>query len=270
VSAQQKCILNLTRGSVICERVLIADQPLRRMCGLLGRSSLPAGEGLLLRPAPSVHTAFMRFPIDVVFLDKHLRVLKLVERLAPWRAASAPRARAALELASGEIARRSVDIGDALEMVDERVDLEPLAEDPRAVDGETRAHDGRPSPIGIARPTRVLLITSDRRFRVLAAALLTQRGCSVTLAERMAGVAARATHEASDVVVLDATASMTAAAREAADVDALKPRVGVVMVAEETADTIAATLALPKWESFDRLHGAIEAARDRRGAGCCW
>jgi CheY-like chemotaxis protein len=113
----------------------------------------------------------------------------------------------------------------------------------------------------------VLLITSDRRFRVLAAALLTQRGCSVTLAERMVGVAARATHEASDVVVLDATTSVTAAAREAEHVEALEPRVGIVIVAEETADTLAATLVLAKWDSFHRLYGAIEAARDRLGLG---
>jgi uncharacterized membrane protein (UPF0127 family) len=269
VSAQQKCILNLTRGTVTCERALIADQPLRRMRGLLGRSSLPVGEGLLLRPAPSVHTALMRFPIDIVFLDKHLHVLKLVERLVPWRAASAPRARAALELAGGEIARRGVEIGDALEIVDARVGLEVLAEDPRALHGATGAQDRPRSSNGATRPVRVLLITSDRRFRVLAAALLTQRGCSVTLAERMKGVAARATHEASDVVVLDATTSVTAAAREAADVGALEPGVGVVIVAEETAERIATTLVLPKWESFDRLYGAIEAAHDRHGLGCC-
>ena len=83
VTTESKPIVNLTRGSVVCERAVIADQPLRRMRGLLGRRSLPAGDGLLLRPAPSVHTAFMRFPIDVVFLDRDLQVLKVVEALRP-------------------------------------------------------------------------------------------------------------------------------------------------------------------------------------------
>jgi uncharacterized protein len=268
VSAQCKCILNLTRGSVVCEQALIADQPLQRMRGLLGRASLPAGEGLLLRPAPSIHTALMRFPIDVVFLDKRLHVLKMVERLAPWRAASAPRARAALELSADEIARVGIELGDALAIVDGRVRLEALAEGRRSVNAATHDHDQPHLGSHAARPTRVLLLTSDRRFRVLAGALLTRRGCLVTLGERMTNVAERATREATDVVVLDATTSLTAAMREAAEVEALEPRVAVVMVAEEAAEGRAATFVLPKWESFDRLYAAISEARRRLGVRC--
>jgi uncharacterized membrane protein (UPF0127 family) len=59
----------------------------------------------------------MRFPIDVVFLDRNLRVVKVVERLRPWRMASQRRARATLGLAGGEAASRGIDVGDALEMV---------------------------------------------------------------------------------------------------------------------------------------------------------
>jgi uncharacterized membrane protein (UPF0127 family) len=109
-------IVNITRGSVVCEHAVIADQPLRRMRGLLGRHALPAGEGLLLAPAPSVHTAFMRFPIDVVFLDEKLEVVKVVEQLRPWRMASARRARLTLELAGGEATGRGVEVGDTLEV----------------------------------------------------------------------------------------------------------------------------------------------------------
>src|SRR5437879_4737488 len=84
------------------------------MRGLIGLRGLPAGEGMLLRPAPSIHTAFMRFPIDALFLDRDLRVLSIVERLRPWRVASKHRARAVLELAAGECARRGVEVGDRL------------------------------------------------------------------------------------------------------------------------------------------------------------
>jgi len=56
-------------GTVVCERCLLAETPLARLRGLLGRSGLSSGEGLLLRPAGSIHTAFMRFTIDAVFLD---------------------------------------------------------------------------------------------------------------------------------------------------------------------------------------------------------
>jgi uncharacterized membrane protein (UPF0127 family) len=69
---------------------------------------------VLLRPAASVHTWFMRFSIDVVFLDRELRVLKIVPRLSPWRVASGRGARAVLELAAGECERRGLRPGDCL------------------------------------------------------------------------------------------------------------------------------------------------------------
>src|SRR5205807_9982181 len=99
-----KLIVNLTRERCVCVSEL-ADGPLSRMRGLLGRSGLPNGEGMLLSPAPSIHTAFMRFPIDAVFLDRELQVLGIVEQLRPWRVASKRKARAVLELAAGESAR---------------------------------------------------------------------------------------------------------------------------------------------------------------------
>ena len=64
-------------GTVVCERCLLAETPLARLRGLLGRRGLDAGEGLLLKPAGSIHTAFMRFAIDAVFLDGSDRVLKV-------------------------------------------------------------------------------------------------------------------------------------------------------------------------------------------------
>lgn len=84
------------------------------MRGLLGRRDLPRDEGILLRPAASIHTAFMRFPLDVVFLDRELVVLAIEPELAPWRAAGKRHAHAALELASGECERRGLAVGDRL------------------------------------------------------------------------------------------------------------------------------------------------------------
>ncbi len=104
-------------GRVVCERCVVAERMLPRMRGLLGRRELPAGEGLLLRPAPSVHTWFMRFPIDVVFLDRELRVMSVRSDVRPWRMASQRRARAVLELATGEAERRGVATGDELRLV---------------------------------------------------------------------------------------------------------------------------------------------------------
>jgi uncharacterized protein len=106
--------LRLEDGRVVCERCTLADHTLSRLRGLLGRASLPSGEGILLRPAGSVHTAFMRFPIDVVFLDRDHSVLRVVAELAPWRAAGRRGAKAVLELPAGEAARRGLVVGDRL------------------------------------------------------------------------------------------------------------------------------------------------------------
>jgi uncharacterized protein len=104
-------------GQVVCERCLVADRPWSRMRGLLGRKELPGGEGILLRPCGSVHTFFMRFPIDVVFLDRDLTVLAVERELRPWRTAARRGAKAALELAAGEAARRCIGTGDRLSLV---------------------------------------------------------------------------------------------------------------------------------------------------------
>jgi uncharacterized membrane protein (UPF0127 family) len=101
-------------GAVACERCRVADTPLTRLRGLLGRKSLPLGEGLLIRPAGAVHMFFMRFPIDVVFLDGDLGVVGVVEELKPWRAAGRRGARSVLELAAGEVERRGIGVGDRL------------------------------------------------------------------------------------------------------------------------------------------------------------
>lgn len=104
-------------GAVLCARCRIAKNPWTRMRGLLGRKRLDYGEGILLRPASSVHTFFMLFPIDVVFLDRDLSVLRVVPELPPWRAVWRSGAAAVLELAAGECSARGVGVGDRLDWV---------------------------------------------------------------------------------------------------------------------------------------------------------
>jgi uncharacterized protein len=236
-------IVNLTRGTIVCDHPVIADRPLRRLRGLLGRRSLPSGEGLLLRPAPSVHTAFMRFPIDVIFLDREMKVVKVVEELRPWRTASARRARATLELATGEASARGIQVGDVLEVA---------VGDPRR-----DVHE----PNAAAEQTRVLLVGKDRRFRSLAGALLTRRGCAVTFGERLVGVAELAVRESAEVVIIDAGSSLPVATREAAQIQTLVPPVGVVLVRDERQEGLTTMPVLEKWGSIDGLYSAIEHAR---------
>jgi uncharacterized protein len=84
------------------------------MRGLLGRDRLESGEGLLLRPASSIHTFFMRFPIDAVWLDRDLRVVGVTHDVAPWRTVAQRGARAVLELPAGEAAALGLEIGENL------------------------------------------------------------------------------------------------------------------------------------------------------------
>jgi len=113
-------IVNETRGTVVAQDVRVADGVWSRFWGLMGRRGLPEGGGLLLRPSSSIHTAFMRFPIDVVFVDRELRVVKVVPEMKPFRVAVAlGGAHSALELNAGAAARAQVEADDHLALVDE-------------------------------------------------------------------------------------------------------------------------------------------------------
>src|SRR5207248_11101012 len=100
-SPNKQGILRRKDGSIVCERCLLADTALARSKGLLGRSSLEADEGILIRPCGSIHTFFMRFPVDAVFVDRDGVVLKIVSHLRPWRASGTRGARSVVELATG-------------------------------------------------------------------------------------------------------------------------------------------------------------------------
>jgi uncharacterized membrane protein (UPF0127 family) len=101
-------------GTVVCERCEVPRGSFGRMRGLLGRDGLDPGGGMLIDSAPSVHMFFMRFPIDVVFLDRDWKVVGIRHSLRPWRVASARRAVAALELPAGTAAEIGLAEGDVL------------------------------------------------------------------------------------------------------------------------------------------------------------
>jgi uncharacterized protein len=105
-------VLRKAGGEVVCGRCEIAATPWRRMRGLLGRSGLEADQGMLFRPAGSIHTHFMRFVIDVVFCDRELRVIGVEPELGPWRMASRRGTKVVIELAAGAAA--GLEPGDRL------------------------------------------------------------------------------------------------------------------------------------------------------------
>src|SRR5215467_15990322 len=101
-------------GAVVCERCEIPDSSFGRARGLLGRDGLDPGGGMLIDRAGSVHMFFMRFPIDVVFLARDRTVVRVRQRLEPWRVAGARGAVASLELPAGAAAEAGVEEGDVL------------------------------------------------------------------------------------------------------------------------------------------------------------
>jgi hypothetical protein len=103
------------KAVTIGSRIGLADTFLTRLFGLLGKSSLDDGSGILIRPSSGVHTMWMRFAIDVVALDKNLRVLKTWERLRPWRVTPVSlKTHCVLELAPGQISQLDIKAGDQL------------------------------------------------------------------------------------------------------------------------------------------------------------
>ncbi len=106
-------------GIEVCARCEVAERTIPRMRGLLGRDGLGPGEGMLINPAPSVMTFFMRFPIDVVFIDKSQTIVKIAHSLRPWRTAGARKASAALELPAGTAAALDLEPGMTLVLADD-------------------------------------------------------------------------------------------------------------------------------------------------------
>jgi len=113
----QMMLVDERTHEVVATRVELATTRRARRVGLLGRDHLDADAALVLAPCLAVHTAFMRFPIDIAFVDRHGRAVRLVRNLRSWRIAIAPRARAAIELPAGALARHEVSVGDRLQLV---------------------------------------------------------------------------------------------------------------------------------------------------------
>jgi hypothetical protein len=108
-------LVNRRTGAVLAERVERARSFWRRLRGLIGRAALPEGDALSLEPCNGIHTFFMRFPIDAVFLDRERRVLRVVEAMAPYRSTRLYRTVVqVVELPAGTLARTGTRPGDDL------------------------------------------------------------------------------------------------------------------------------------------------------------
>jgi uncharacterized membrane protein (UPF0127 family) len=121
-------VRNATRDTILVERMTVADSMLTRMRGLLGTTTLPSGEALLLRPARQVHSFFMRYALDLVFIDREGQVLLAIANFARNRLSPLVRAAdAILEMPAGTLAEHPTALGDR------------LVYEPRAAAGEREA-----------------------------------------------------------------------------------------------------------------------------------
>ena len=108
----------LCNGVVLIPHVAPATSFTLRLLGYMGRATPPAGHALYLAPCRSIHTCFMRFPIAVIFLDRNLRIVKLIHNLRPWRIALGPSSTAGIiELPAGNSILSAIHPGDTLELV---------------------------------------------------------------------------------------------------------------------------------------------------------
>jgi uncharacterized membrane protein (UPF0127 family) len=107
-------VRNQTRDTVLGDSVDIADSSEKRRVGLLKHERLSPGEGLWITPCESVHTFFMKFPIDLVYLDKQRKVRKVRHRVLPWRLSMCLTAHSILELPAGTAKQTGTLKGDTL------------------------------------------------------------------------------------------------------------------------------------------------------------
>lgn len=108
-------LYNVNKENVVLENVKLANSFLEKLKGLMGRKKLNKSEGLMLLSCNSIHTCFMRFPIDVVFLNMDHEVIAMKEGVKPWRMVNfVKKAYITVEMAEGTIVYKKVEVGDLL------------------------------------------------------------------------------------------------------------------------------------------------------------
>lgn len=115
---RQVLVHNRTRGTVVAQSAGLADSFFARLRGLIGRRALRPGEGLVIRPCSSIHTCFMSFPIEVLFIGEGNRVLVATKPVVPWRIGPiVPAASYVIELPVGAVAASQTAQGDTVELL---------------------------------------------------------------------------------------------------------------------------------------------------------
>ena len=118
MTAMTLSLVNQRTDEALATCVEVAVTRRDRRKGLLGRSGLEPASALIIAPCFSIHTMFMRFDIDAVFVDEDGRAVKVVRDMTPWRIAVNPTAHAVVELPAGSLRDRQVNVGDRLYLLE--------------------------------------------------------------------------------------------------------------------------------------------------------
>jgi len=110
-------VKNVTKATFLADRAGMANTPETRNLGLLKHTSLEKGDGLWIAPTQAVHMFFMKFALDLVYLDRQKKVVKVRRNLKPWRISGALRAHSVLELPVGTIDESRTEVGDQMEFI---------------------------------------------------------------------------------------------------------------------------------------------------------
>ncbi len=110
-------LYNVKKNNLVLENLKLADSFMQRFKGLMGKKKLNKSEGLMLLSCNSIHTCFMRFPIDVVFLNMDYEVIALKKGVKPWRMVNfVKKAYITVEMSEGTIEYKNIEVGDLLIM----------------------------------------------------------------------------------------------------------------------------------------------------------
>ena len=112
-------LINERTQRLVATYVEVAETRQARRKGLLGRETMPADSAMMISPCLSVHTAFMRFPSDVVFVDRDGRAVQVIHNMQPWRVAASLKAHAVIEMAAGRTRDCGIQLGDRLYLAPE-------------------------------------------------------------------------------------------------------------------------------------------------------
>lgn len=106
---------NMTKNSILADDLSSADNFFKRFMGLMFKKDLPFGKGLHITPCNSIHMCFMNFPLDIIFLNKNLEIVAIIEGIKPWKLSNiVSNANSVLELSAGTIAKTSSTVGDKI------------------------------------------------------------------------------------------------------------------------------------------------------------